>query len=188
MIDDMKLASCLLGSCTCKCHLIKIPCDICLYGTDQPRLKRRDSFKTNKTDNLNFEKKKHFTIKPNSKSLKPEPKSGSLNGGHFEDDQKFADTGSLKTTQNFEATGNSYKANHPTDVFRKSNSKVTAEDKLLRMIEKHKMERTRQPFGIDDKLFEFTQNNDFERGHRNLMSYMTARPEIWRESQEEMFK
>ena len=56
------------------------------------------------------------------------------------------------------------------------------------MIEKHKIERTRQPFGLDDKLFEFTQNNDFERAHRNLMNYMSARPELQRDTPQEIFK
>ena len=56
------------------------------------------------------------------------------------------------------------------------------------MIEKHKMERTKQPFGLDDKLFEFTQNSEFERAHRNLMSYLTARPELQKETPEELFK
>ncbi len=56
------------------------------------------------------------------------------------------------------------------------------------MIEKHKMERVKQPFGLDDKLFEFTQNSEFERAHRNLMSYLTARPELQKETPEELYK
>ena len=56
------------------------------------------------------------------------------------------------------------------------------------MIEKHKMERTKQPFGLDDKLFEFTQNSEFERAHRNLISYLTARPELQKETPEELYK
>lgn len=39
---------------------------------------------------------------------------------------------------------------------------------MLKFIEKHKRERIRQPFGLEDKMFEFTQNNDFERASRNL--------------------
>lgn len=33
------------------------------------------------------------------------------------------------------------------------------------MIERHKKERMRNPFDIDDKMFEFTQNNRFEEAH-----------------------
>ena len=50
------------------------------------------------------------------------------------------------------------------------------------------MERTKQPFGLDDKLFEFTQNSEFERAHRNLMSYLTVRPELQKETPEELYK
>ena len=50
------------------------------------------------------------------------------------------------------------------------------------------MERTKQPFGLDDKLFEFTQNSEFERAHRNLISYLTARPELQKETPEELYK
>jgi hypothetical protein len=56
------------------------------------------------------------------------------------------------------------------------------------MIEKHKMERAKQPFGLDDKLFEFTQNNEFERAHRNLMNYMSARPELQKEAPDELYR
>jgi hypothetical protein len=33
---------------------------------------------------------------------------------------------------------------------------------LIRMIQKRKLSREQNPYGIDDKLLSFTQNNDFE--------------------------
>jgi len=56
------------------------------------------------------------------------------------------------------------------------------------MIEKHKEKREKQPFGLNDKLFEFTQNDEFERDHRNLMSYLSARPELQKETHQELYK
>ena len=35
-------------------------------------------------------------------------------------------------------------------------------DMLIRMIQKRKLSREQNPYGIDDKLLSFTQNNDFE--------------------------
>ena len=85
VLQDRKLSSCLLGTCSCKCHTMKISCDLCLNGADEPRFKRKDSFKTNKTDNLNFDGKRNFTIRTNSKPPKPDSNFNSSHNGRFED-------------------------------------------------------------------------------------------------------
>ena len=42
------------------------------------------------------------------------------------------------------------------DQSKKTSLKTSNDDKLLKMIERHKKERLRNPFDIDDKMFEFT--------------------------------
>jgi len=64
---------------------MKISCDLCLNGADEPIFKRKDSFKTNKTDYLNFDGKRNFTIKTNSKPPKPDSNFNSSHNGRFED-------------------------------------------------------------------------------------------------------
>lgn len=186
-IDDKSMAACMFGNCSCKCHSLNIPCDICPSGDQEPKLLKRDSFNTNKTDNLN-ERKRNLTTKSLNKALKHDSTINSSNTAHFEDDQRLGDSSVPKNTNSFESAGSPSKVNQASDGLRRSSYRGQTEDRLLKMIEKHKMERTRQPFGLDDKLFEFTQNNDFERAHRNLMNYMSGRQELQRETPQEMFK
>ena len=151
--------------CSCLCHKQMLTCKKCIKIKEKNKDIKADTFTSSLRENIR------------KKSAAPAMKILGVDPVYDVYDRNLS---MLQQPTSDEATTTA-------DQSKKTSLKTSNDDKLLKMIERHKKERLRNPFDIDDKMFEFTQNNRFEEAHNQLLAYISQRPEL-RENSDTAFR